>query len=398
MKNGKNNKIQKMQLGGVHPMFGFRTDLTKEELKPGVKATGKFINKHPLSLLYRLIRDARSFERQPYEGSEEEAQKYGYKHYTQNGVTKAVRYDVEGSDTMTIQQRAQAQLDKYGITQEQAQDKSPGSLLLYKYGPPTPEYDAVHFISNYLHNNTVRENGESKTEDERFSHRGADRLQRNFAFFNDASAVNAQASQVDDLLQEDLYNYYAGFPIKNGTIQVYPRDTTAGGRKPETEAHPYFIEVVDADKYIFSRPEYHQSNRRNWGDYKQLSGDKYFGSSSGSQIDSTGQLTHKDTFDINPLTALVKNNSKLRTRWEKRGWLDNLNNFGQAFEVYNVESEESVKKRKEQESKEDAKTKYHPKLVSKPQAYYKYLKAYLQGVYKDRQNKTIIIPFKPKNN
>lgn len=81
---------------------------------------------------------------------------------------------------------------------------------------------------------------------------------------------------------------------------------------------------------------------------------------------------------MNPLTAAVKGNPKRKAKWEKRGWLDNLDKFGQTFEVYNAEPLDSAKKRQEQERNEDKNTKYTPKIIPRPKSYLNRLKTWIQ--------------------
>lgn len=74
--------------------------------------------------------------------------------------------------------------------------------------------------------------------------------------------------------------------------------------------------------------------------------------------------------------------------------LETLYYFGQPFEVYNLESIESRNKRWQKARAELRNPEKRPKLKPKPKSLLSMLKAYLE----DRNSKTIIIPFKPKNN
>ena len=77
--------------------------------------------------------------------------------------------------------------------------------------------------------------------------------------------------------------------------------------------------------------------------------------------------------------------------------LETLYYFGQPFDVYNLESIESRNKRWEKERAELRNPEKRPKL--KPRSLLNTLIIDpIRNTYNDRMSKTIIIPFKPKNN
>ena len=151
---------------------------------------------------------------------------------------------------------------------------------------------------------------------------------------------------MDSPIQEDLINLYSGYPIVNGTLRISSHTQTGKGDTPDDG---FFYEVVDADKYLFSRPEF--QNAKNWGkNHKQFQGDPNFGQDGGS-VNKNGNLVHYDKWDINPLT------NGFGQKILKTVHLDGNADFaGKSFELYTVESEDAKKKRQEKEkSMEDYK-------------------------------------------
>lgn len=257
----------------------------------------------------------------PYEGSEEEARKLGYKHYTADGFTrKPVDYSIPNQENMTKQEKAQAQLDRYGITSEQTRDKSQFSKWVYEHAPGHG-YNVFRLLENSLKGNKVRENGKRVLNPQPTPM--ADAVSDFTAAVYDF--VNAPEKAQEIRLQKgynigessnrnDLSNLYFGYPMQGKSLRISERTQTGKGNKPD---QGYFYEFVN-DGNIYHDPAYSeaipggsgiQASGENMGDW-------------GASIDSEGRKAYYDLWDINPLTAIGLKG------------LPNVDLIGTGFELY----------------------------------------------------------------
>lgn len=262
------------------------------------------------------------FTRRPYKGTEEEARQLGYKHYTTNGFTRyPVSYSIEGSENMNAQQLAQAQLDEYGITEEQVRDKSPMQNLAYQYSPGYG-YNILRMGENMIRGNKVREDGQRNTETietpvaDKITSKVADAL--DFMGF-DKTASDLRESNTypvnESAQRNDISNLYFGYPMNGNTLRVSPRTETGKGHKPE---NGYFFEFTNAN-HIYQDPAYREAVPGGAG--VQAKGEN-MGNWSAS-IDANGKKAYYDDWDLNPFTKIPGLH-----------WLPNMNFMGTNYELY----------------------------------------------------------------
>lgn len=352
------NKSSTFQYYTTHPMFGINISPEIQNTNPVKNLLNNY--QHPLMKF--------SSKRKPFKGSIEDAQKLGYKHYIENGIIKEVPYPVEGSDTMSIQQRAKAQMEKYGITQEWAQDKSELSKYFYERSPISPYYDISQTAENVLFNKKIRKNGETlprslKNNPWRSTIAkkafvglsklfGLDKSNNKLSKIIKMSEANLNEPDADTKLQAAAINLYSGYPVPKGifTVSQIPIDSLP--RSIEiNEEFPYVFEVVDADKNIFSNNDY-QMSEYEINDKRQASGHPVWGNY-GRSVKDSGNLVMFDNWGIQPLTNFIS--QKNLQKWGINP--DNIDAFGKTFKVYNVESDSSkVKRRAKLEEKKQAQT------------------------------------------
>lgn len=258
----------------------------------------------------------------PYEGSEEEARKLGYKHYTTDGFTrKPVDYSISNQEDMTIQKRAQAQLDKYGITSEQTRDKSPFAKWVYEYAPGHG-YNLFRLVENSLRGNKVRENGKRvlNTQPTPMADALSDFAAEVFEYANNPEMAQEMRAQKGYSIGEsanrnDLSNLYFGYPMQGKSLQISEKTETGKGNKPD---QGYFYEFAN-DSHIYSDPAYRQAIPGGSG--VEATGENM--GTWGASIDSKGNKAYYDLWDINPLTTIpgLKN-------------LPNVDAVGTGFELY----------------------------------------------------------------
>lgn len=264
----------------------------------------------------------RSFMGRPYRGSEEEARKLGYKYYTDNGFTRyPVDYSVKGQENMTPQERAQAQLDQYGITSEQTRDKSPLAKFTYEYSPGYG-YNVARMLENAIRGNKVRENGQRVTE--KVETPIADEFTETLAQLADkvglddfAKDMRAQKGyQINESAQRsDLSNLFFGYPMQGKSLRISSRTETGKGNKP---SQGYFYEFTN-DRHIYSDPAYNKVQPGGRG--VEATGEN-MGTWSASK-DASGNKAYYDLWDINPLTHIPGLES-----------LPNMDFLGTGFELY----------------------------------------------------------------
>ena len=262
------------------------------------------------------------FTERPFQGSEEEARKLGYKYYTSNGFTRyPVDYSVEGQETMTPQEIAQAQLDQYGITSEQTRDKSPFATFIYEYSPGYG-YNVARLLENAIRGNKVRENGQRVIE--KIETPIADKFTESLAQFADkiglsnfAKDMQAQKGyQINESAQRsDLCNLFFGYPMQGKSVRISQRTETGKGNKP---IQGYFYEFTN-DNHIYDDAAYAKAQPGGRG--VEASGEN-MGTWSAS-IDTSGNKAYYDLWDINPLTHIPGLES-----------LPNMDFLGTGFELY----------------------------------------------------------------
>lgn len=262
------------------------------------------------------------FTKHPYKGSEEEARKLGYKHYTEDGFTRhTVDYSVPNQENMTDQQRSQAQIDKYGITQEQVRDKSPVSSFVYNYAPGYG-YNVLRFIENVARNNKVRQDGQPAKKTIKTP--VADAITEGTADVLDFIGANKLAGDLresntypinESKQRNDLSNYYFGYPMNGRSIKVSQHTETGKGNRPDNK---YFMEFVN-DSHIYRDPAYAEAVPGGGG--VEATGEN-MGTWSASK-DKQGRKAYYDKWDINPLTHIPGLES-----------LPNLDFIGTGFELY----------------------------------------------------------------
>lgn len=283
--------------------------------RPGLASdAANYVARH--SLIFKPFTPA------PYEGTEEDARAKGYKTYTNNGVTRHyVDYSVDDSENMTIPERAQAQLDQYGITSEQTRDKSPISTLVYEYSPGYG-YNFLRMGENIIRGNKVRESGQPNTE--KIQTPIADKATSRIADLSDILGFDKFASDLresntypinESSRRSDLSNFYFGYPINGKSIKVSKHTQTGRGNKPD---QGYFMEFANSQN-IWSDPAYRKTE--NGGPSVQATGEN-MGDWSASK-DSKGKKAYYDRWDINPLTHI----SGLER-------LPNMDFLGTGFELY----------------------------------------------------------------
>lgn len=162
----------------------------------------------------------RAFYKGAYQGTEEDARRLGYENYQPQGSFRAypVSYATEG-DHATIQDRAQAQLDQYGITSEQTQDKSRFQKWQYQYLPGYG-YNVLHLLENYNEGTPVASSETGK----------AVYLDRNpedsWAYQYGHQAANASGKGMKYFFgnmshaREDYRNLYYGYPQQHNTLSI----------------------------------------------------------------------------------------------------------------------------------------------------------------------------------
>lgn len=262
----------------------------------------------------------RTFVRHPYQGTEEDARKLGYKYYTTNNFTRhPVSYEVQ--DQATIQNRAQAQIDKYGITEEQVRDKSPFSTFVYEYSPGYG-YNWLRLAENVIRGNKVRENGQRNTE--KIETPVADKVTSMLADVSDFFGGNKFASDLresntypinESAQRSDISNYYFGYPMHGKTLKVSPYTQTGRGNQPD---QGYFMQFTN-NSNIWRDPAY--AKAQPGGSGVEATGENM--GTWGASINEQGKKVYYDKWDINPLTHI----SGLEE-------LPNINAIGTSFELY----------------------------------------------------------------
>lgn len=261
------------------------------------------------------------FVKKPYEGTEEQARKLGYKYYTTDGFTRhPVSYSVPNQENLNAQQLAQAQLDLYGITQEQVRDKSPISTLVYEYSPGYG-YNVARMIENVIRNNKVRENGKATTKTIKTPI--ADKVTAKVADILDTMGSTKLANEVrenntygitESPQRSDLSNLYFGYPMNGRSLRISEKTETGKGNKPE---NGYFFEFSN-DGHIYQDPAYQRASASKPA---QASGEN-MGNWSAS-VDTNGKRAYYDMWDINPLTHIPG-----------LAGLPNMRFLGTGFELY----------------------------------------------------------------
>lgn len=278
--------------------------------------------KDAVNFIQRKIPGLSFFVNAPYEGSEEEARKLGYKHYTTDGFTrKPVDYSVPDQEGMPAQKRAQAQLDKYGITSEQTRDKSPFAKWVYEYSPGHG-YNVFRLIENSVKGNKIRENGKRvlNTQPTPMADTFSDFAAEVFDYAGNPEMAQEMRAQKGYSIGEsanrnDLSNLYFGYPMQGKSLRISERTETGKGNKPD---QGYFYEFAN-DGHIYNDPAYRQATLGGGG--VEATGENM--GTWGASIDSEGNKAYYDLWDINPLTAIpgLKH-------------LGNVDAIGTGFELY----------------------------------------------------------------
>jgi len=172
-----------------------------------------------------LVKLAYPLYRRPFIGSEEDARKLGYENYAESYFEpkKKVSYPVD--EKLTGVKKAAAQMKKYGITSEYAEDKSPVSQFFYNY-LPNYGYDIPALISNVVYNTPTYDKGQVVGTPE---HKN---LKKIYTIANKIGTILGYSMDAQDNVdraasasRQDLRNLRFGYPMQNGTYEVNTEHT-----------------------------------------------------------------------------------------------------------------------------------------------------------------------------
>ena len=280
-----------------------------------------------------------------------DARRQGYKtmekRYISTPTTELYRkYTVNYPSTAkSKKEKAQEQLDKYGITEEQADDKSNFSKTWYQYAP-SYGYDVVSAADNYILNNqthdidTQKENRKYKYKSgpvdafiqggRRIIESGADLTQKVSKRYNMLQPVATTLKQASDKLRqlndsrnfgtspmrEDKRNLLASRPQQNNTLKISDYDTLGKGKLRDgyayTERNPHYMDDVYNLAKGYKRKSFVGKDRNNFSiSYNDK--DKYY--------------SDYDLWDVNPLSYV------LDPIYSKFG--TTAPSIGKSFELYN---------------------------------------------------------------
>lgn len=314
VKNSESTTMGLPQITGVYGREGHAMNLANKWVKDRIEDVVNYVGRNTPGVSL--------FVGAPYEGSEEEARKLGYEHYTNNGfIRNPVDYSVPNQQNLTTQERAQAQLDNYGITSEQVRDKSSFGKWVYEYAPGHG-YNLFRLLENSLKGNKVRENGKRVLNpqptpmSDALSDFTASLLEytnnpKMAQIIRDNKGYNLGESQS----RNDLSNLYFGYPMQGKSLRISERTETGKGNKPK---QGYFYEFTNAG-HIYNDPAYRKA--KSGGNGVSAQGENM--GSWGASIDSEGNKAYYDLWDINPLTAIPGLHG-----------LSNVDLIGTGFELY----------------------------------------------------------------
>ena len=261
-----------------------------------------------------------------YLGSEEEARKLGYKTYGLTGNT--VNYGVNPEDSTSVRSIADAQMKKYGITSQQAQDKSRYHKVLYEY-MPTNGYDVFMMLEGMAkkdknaNSKTGRAvKGNKKRPISEAVERIAGKTYDIITGTNDGTALAENSKRLSrnaSPKREDLRNLMMGYPIVNNTIEVAPFDEMGKGTFKDGFAY----------RFVDRSPLKNEAIPANLkpGEHRQIPDGENMGNHSISRSAEGNRRAYYDYWDINPFTIIPKV-GKYVERFYPEGVI------GRGFELY----------------------------------------------------------------
>ena len=258
----------------------------------------------PTSNIYRNVlgKTINPFVSTSYMGSEDDARRLGYRTYGWTG--RPVNYSVEPSDSTSQRSIASAQMQKYGITQEQAQDKSRVHNLLYEY-MPTNGYDVFMMLEGMARGDKNADSKTGKAVRGNKKRPVSEAVEKAIGKVYDAVTNSTEGSEQArraanynrnaTAKREDLRNLMMGFPIVNGTLEVTPFDEMGKGQFQDG----YGFRFKD-------RTPLNEARNANLapGEHRQIADGYDMGHHGISRSEDGNTRSYYDYWNINPLTLI----------------------------------------------------------------------------------------------
>ena len=243
-----------------------------------------------------------------YRGPMEDARKLGYKHYMDpnTGEIFKVDYSVAPEDSVSPRTIASAQMKKYGITQEQAQDKSQLHKFLYEHAPSNG-YNIPIMIEGIIRDDVpIADSKTGKAIQGERNRKTSEAIEHAIGSIYEKltgsnkliDLANNSASYNRNLTKkrEDLRNLLMGYPIKNGTIEVAPQDSSIIPGRSFKNGYAF--------RFVDKSPLNYVSNLNlNKGQYKHIDDANNMGHHDAYRNEN-GNNAYQDYWDINPLTII----------------------------------------------------------------------------------------------
>lgn len=291
----------------------------------------------PMALGYLIA------NRNAYRGTEEGAQNMGYEHYVPDGFdvtgefAPKVSYYVEGQENMTPTQRAAAQMEKYGITQEYVRDKTPIGKLLYEY---LPDYGYVwkSAVEDFLKGRKRYDASTGTPTDYNPTYEDYDWFQR----ASEEEKANAQRITAgrakDNRHRHDARNLYFGYPIRNGTLQVNTNISQEfANSRPDLFKYGYSFVDPTYSEALFNDP--HWNDLTEHADYSEAK--QQYAETWGVGGDPNDTTSYRNTNGYNMGRVTVRYNPGDK-RWYADEWdlLPGINDiYGRGFSIYDSRPE-----------------------------------------------------------
>lgn len=279
----------------THPMFGVSFP-SAETMSNAVDAVSNFTG-DVINYMGRKTPIVKYFVHNPYYGSEEDARKLGYKHYTTNGFTRhPVNYSVPNEDQLSNKDRAATQLGLYGITSEQTRDKSPISTIVYQYAPGYG-YNPLKLVENVVTGNPLRRNGKRTGNDASTPYTNTLMQYISESSYAPESLKSAAKKSLnhgvnDSNTRFDLINTYFGYPQLYNTLQISNEESLPGGNAP---VQGYFYKFTNDNTSISKG----RNTKRNTSVHTK--GENMNTYTVGND---NGKGWYYDLWDINPVTHI----------------------------------------------------------------------------------------------